>query len=87
MDSPFPFEGIESEAIVTMATKNFVKEYKVLGPGCGKGSNTIKVYFNLRNAGRAFSMTDWAMSGKHFKPIGKQGYSYFPKGVIMVQRY
>jgi hypothetical protein len=29
-------------------------------------------------------MTDWAMFGEHFKPIGKRVYLYFPKGVMMV---
>jgi hypothetical protein len=32
---------------------------------------------------RMFSMTGWAMLGEHFKPMDKQVYLNFPKGVMM----
>ena len=43
LDSPFTFEEIDIKAIVTGVTKDFVKEHKVIIPGCGKGSNIINV--------------------------------------------
>jgi hypothetical protein len=87
LDSPFAFKWVTGESAVIQMMENSAKELYVMVLWWGEGFNIINMHISCINARYDISITAWAMSGEHFKPIGKCAYLYFLKEVVMLQRF